>query len=127
MSIGNRGIGWTQEENLLWEVSRQLDRTISFLCTGPCPPTTTTTTTLSPLVNTNYTFINCIAPCGDTCRSPLSYYDVWMTQACIDSWPQLGCEVWLDEAKTTPFLSGNYNNDSINCIEITDGVVTNIV
>jgi hypothetical protein len=45
MSIGNRQIGWSQEENLLWEVSRQLDRMNSILC--PCP-TTTTTSTLPP-------------------------------------------------------------------------------
>jgi uncharacterized protein (TIGR02145 family) len=89
--------------------------------------TTTTTTTLNPLINTNYTFINCIAPCGGGCRRPLSYYDVWMIQSCIDSWPLIGCAVWLDEAGTTPFPSGNYNNNDINCIEITDGVVTNIV
>lgn len=44
MSIGNRQIGWSQEENLLWEISRQLDRTLAFMCTGGCPTTTTTTT-----------------------------------------------------------------------------------
>lgn len=42
MAIGNRGIGWSQEENLLWEVSRQLDRMNSIMCIGDCPTTTTT-------------------------------------------------------------------------------------
>lgn len=58
MAIGNRGIGWSQEENLLWEVSRQLDRMTSIMCTGDCPTTTTTsssttttTTTISPFEN----------------------------------------------------------------------------
>jgi hypothetical protein len=46
MSIGNRQIGWSQESNLLWEISKQLDRAIAVLCTGPCPTTTTTTTTI---------------------------------------------------------------------------------
>jgi hypothetical protein len=141
MAIGNRQIGWSQEENLLWEISKQLDKMNSILCTGPCPTTTstttatlttTTTTTTEVLINTNYTFINCIAPCGGGCRRPLSYYDVWMTETCIDSWmalsqPTIGCEVWLDSEGTIPFPSGNYNNDDINCIEIIDGVVTNIV
>ncbi len=45
MSIGNRQIGWSQESNLLWEISRQLDRLNSQMCTGDCPTTTTTTTT----------------------------------------------------------------------------------
>ncbi len=44
MSIGNRQIGWSQESNLLWEISKQLDRAISVLCTGPCSTTTTTST-----------------------------------------------------------------------------------
>lgn len=46
MAIGNKQIGWSQESNLLWEISKQLDRTISQMCTGPCPTTTTTTTIL---------------------------------------------------------------------------------
>ena len=51
MSIGNRQIGWSQEDNLLWEISKQLDRMNSILCTGPCP-TTTSTTTLPPTTTT---------------------------------------------------------------------------
>jgi hypothetical protein len=47
MAIGNKQIGWSQESNLLWDISKQLDRAIAVLCTGPCPPTTTTTTTLA--------------------------------------------------------------------------------
>ena len=45
MAIGNKQIGWSQQSNLLWEISKQLDRTISQMCNGPCPTTTTTTTT----------------------------------------------------------------------------------
>ena len=51
MAIGNRQIGWSQEDNLLWEISKQLDRMNSIVCTGPCPTTTTTSTTL-PLTTT---------------------------------------------------------------------------
>jgi len=57
MAIGNRQIGWSQEENLLWEVSRQLDRMNSILCTGPCP-TTTTTTTVIPIFRLTFTDIS---------------------------------------------------------------------
>jgi uncharacterized protein (TIGR02145 family) len=44
MSIAPRQIGWSQKANLLWEISRQLDRINSVVCTGPCPTTTSTTT-----------------------------------------------------------------------------------
>ena len=52
MSIPRKQTGWSQESNLLWEISNQLDKTLGFMCTGPCPPppptTTTTTTTAAP-------------------------------------------------------------------------------
>jgi hypothetical protein len=143
--IPNKQIGWSQEENLLWQISKQLDRMDSILCTGPCPtttstttlppttsttttltPTTTTTTTLNPLINTNYTFVNCVGACSGECLDPILYFNVWMLQSCVSSWPQLGCEVWLDEAKTLPFASGNYPNSAGGCVTITDGVVTAI-
>jgi hypothetical protein len=45
MSIAPKQIGWSQESNLLWEISKQLDRLNTQMCTGGCPTTTTTTTT----------------------------------------------------------------------------------
>ena len=57
MAIGNRQIGWSQEDNLLWEISKQLDRMNSILCTGPCP-TTTSTTTLPPTTTTTTSEFN---------------------------------------------------------------------
>ena len=41
MSIAPKQIGWSQESNLLWEISRQLDRINSQMCVGPCPTPTT--------------------------------------------------------------------------------------
>jgi hypothetical protein len=61
MSIGNKQIGWSQESNLLWEISRQLDRINSVVCTAPCPTTTTTTT--PPTTTTTTTFIE---ECSET-------------------------------------------------------------
>lgn len=53
MSIPNRQIGWSQESNLLWQISKQLDQLIKVTAqltttttTTIIPPTTTTTTTL---------------------------------------------------------------------------------
>jgi hypothetical protein len=45
--IPNKQIGWSEKANLLWEISRQLDRINSVVCTGPCPTTTSTTTTVN--------------------------------------------------------------------------------
>jgi hypothetical protein len=39
----NKQIGWSQESNLLWEVSRQLEKLTKVI--GSLPTTTTTTTT----------------------------------------------------------------------------------
>ena len=53
--IAPKQIGWSQQSNLLWEISRQLDRINSVVCTGPCPTTTSTTTTLTPTTTTTTT------------------------------------------------------------------------
>jgi hypothetical protein len=46
MAIGNKQIGWSQESNLLWDISKQLDKLIK-IAGGPYI-TTTTTTTVAP-------------------------------------------------------------------------------
>ena len=45
MAIPPKQIGYSEKANLLWEISRELDRMNSIMCTGDCPSTTTTTTT----------------------------------------------------------------------------------
>lgn len=54
MAIPPKQIGWSQKSNLLWEISRELDKTLSLMCTGACP-TTTTTTTIEPTTTTTTT------------------------------------------------------------------------
>jgi hypothetical protein len=39
MAIGNREIGWSEKANLLWEISKQLDRLNSQMCVGNCTTT----------------------------------------------------------------------------------------
>ena len=46
MSIPNKQIGWSQEANLLYDISKQIDRLTKQFC--ECA-TTTSTTTLNPL------------------------------------------------------------------------------
>jgi len=53
MAIPSREIGWSTNSNLLWTISKELERLICVR-KGECPPTTTTTTTL-PLTTTTTT------------------------------------------------------------------------
>lgn len=46
MSIPNKQIGWSQESNLLWQISKQLDQLIKVTSKLAETTTTTTTTTL---------------------------------------------------------------------------------
>jgi len=72
MAIGNKQIGWSQEENLLWEISRQLDNMISVVCTGYCP-TTTTTTTLSYYTWLLYISSDSVEICNTTAPTTTYY------------------------------------------------------
>jgi hypothetical protein len=127
--IPRKQIGWSQEENLLWEISKQLDK---LLCINTvCPTTsssTTTTTTTIPLVNTSDLFQECNSACNDECPTGIPiYYNVWMIQECIDSFPTIGCGIWNDQDRTDPFNDGTYNLGDGTCIVITDGVITDII
>jgi hypothetical protein len=46
MSIPPKQIGWSNESNLLWQISKQLDELIKV--TSALSTTTTTTTTAAP-------------------------------------------------------------------------------
>lgn len=52
--IPKKQIGWSQEENLLWEISKQIDKTITTLRSNG---TTTITTTAIPVYEPRYTAI----------------------------------------------------------------------
>jgi len=134
MAIPSRQIGWSTQANLLWQISKQLER---LTCVTACgcgtttttttiPPTTTTTTTI-PLVFTDSLFQECPQPCGSTCGPFLFYYNVWMTQECIDTFPTIGCAIWNNEEGTSPFNDGTYNTGDGTCIVITGGIITNII
>jgi hypothetical protein len=47
MGIPNKQIGWSQESNLLWQISNQLDQLIKVTA-SLSTSTTTTTTTVAP-------------------------------------------------------------------------------
>lgn len=133
MAIPSRQIGWSNRANLLWQISKQLQY-LTCVTAGGCgttttttteAPITTTTTTTAALVFTNTTFVNCSAACPIACAFPQIYFDVWMSQDCIDNWPQVGCQVFLDVDGSigTPFPTGTYNTGEGLCINIEDGVI----
>jgi hypothetical protein len=126
--IPRKQIGWSQEENLLWEISKQLDKLVcvNTVCPTTSTSSTTTTTTTIPLVNASDLFQDCNEPCGAVCVARV-YYDVWMTQECIDSFPTIGCGIWEKEDRTESFPDGTYNLGDGTCIVITDGVITDII
>ena len=46
MAIPSRQIGWSSKNNLLWELSKQLETLNKVWSRGSIPTTTTTTTTI---------------------------------------------------------------------------------
>ena len=135
MAIPSRQIGWSGRANLLWQISKQLEY-LTCVVAGGCgttttttteAPITTTTTTTAALVNSTNAFVDCTAPCDVPCVFPFNYFDVWMTQECLDNWPQIGCAIWLNIEGTVAFPDGSYNNGNAACIVITDGIITNII
>jgi hypothetical protein len=47
MAIPSRQIGWSTQSNLLWEISKELER-LTCVMAGGCTTTTTSTTTMAP-------------------------------------------------------------------------------
>ena len=47
MGTANKQIGWSQEANLMWDISKELDQTLK-VAGSKTPSTTTTTTTTAP-------------------------------------------------------------------------------
>jgi hypothetical protein len=210
MAIPSRQIGWSTKANLLWQISKQLER-LTCVTAGGCG-TTTTTTTIVPTTTTTTTapvyffdtdafspdsnygvcyqpqgnpglyslsdtlnvgvqifqepelinpsvdgwyiyagdvyvvtggngfitelgincgallvsrpFVNPALGCGQACPEPLNYITVWLTDNCNESWPQIGCRVYLDELGTTWLPEGAYNQCNGLCIQIdADGYI----
>ena len=48
MAIPSKQIGWSTQSNLLWQISKELERLICVTASG-CLTTTTTTTTSAPI------------------------------------------------------------------------------
>jgi len=112
MAIAPKQIGWSQQSNLLWEISNQLDKTLKFMCTGPC--TTTTNYNVAGCERMEYHVISYtgsnILPEGTIVNNdtPECWYIIDQTTAPADVgtvtyvWPTLGeCTPCIDSHTTT--------------------------
>ena len=79
--IPKKQIGWSQENSLLWEISKQLDKTITTLhttgtviTTTTIVPITTTTTTADPCPNCVQGTVNINGQIWDTCNLNVETY-----------------------------------------------------
>lgn len=138
MAIPSRQIGWSTKANLLWQISKQLER-LTCVTAGGCgtttttstiaPTTTTTTTTAEVIINVPNKFVDCNIPCGleEGCEVPFNYFDVYMTFGCDQTFPTIGCAIWLNIEGTVNFPNGSYNNGNGICITITDGIIVSIM
>jgi hypothetical protein len=57
MAIPSRQIGWGTEENLLWQISKQLETLTRVVYNISNNTTTTTTTTIAPTTTTSTTTV----------------------------------------------------------------------
>ena len=131
--IANKEIGWSNEANLLWEISRQLDRTLRTICTGVCTtttttttasPTTTTTTTESILLSSIFLYPLTQTDCVITPKTidPVEYY----TSAGCAAVLIVGCIIYTDIEGTILLDDGYYSTDGgITYFYILNGEVMN--
>ena len=124
MAIGNRQIGWSQEENLLWQISKQLDRMDSILCTGPCP--TTTTTTLPPTqLRMLFTDINNVVLDPTQLNEWNSFFGLPTFGNPFTSLTLIGNEIFLFGGSNITIVDNLFNSNT-NILEIED-VTSNVI
>jgi len=79
------------------------------------------------IINVPIRFVDCPSPCGVDCGGFPNYFNVYMTYGCEQTFPSIGCAIWLNVEATVNFPNGTYNNGNGGCIVITDGIITNIL
>ena len=122
MAIPAKQIGWSQESNLLWEISKQLDEIITI---ARCCSTTTTTTTALPIFPQESVII-IIDPCIS--GGPTEPITLYMEQSCIDLIAP-GCHIYADAEGTTNIPEGYYGSwiRDIDYFYVgPDGIVVNV-
>jgi hypothetical protein len=122
--IPNKQIGWSEKANLLWEISRQLDRTLAFMCTGPCP--TTTTTTLPPTqLRMLFTDINNVVLDPTQLNEWNSFFQLPTLGNPFTSLTLIGNEIFLFGGSNITIVEDLFNSNT-NILEIED-VTSNVI
>jgi uncharacterized protein (TIGR02145 family) len=103
--IPRKQIGWSQEENLLWEISKQLDKTITTLHTTGIA-TTTTTTTADPCPDCVQGTVNINGQIWDKCNLNVTTYN--------DNYPILEVQDPTEWAGLTIGAWCHFDNNPLN-------------
>jgi hypothetical protein len=122
MAIPSRQIGWGTEENLLWQISKQLEYLTRVVynipnnTTSTSTSTTTTTTTAVPTYSyfSNYSNVSQ----GSACYQAQDQFTIY-TPVSIDT----GVLVYTDEALTTLATTGFYSFSGV-VYDVLDGLIT---
>ena len=122
MAIPNRQIGWGTEENLLWQISKQLEYLTKVVynipnnTTSTSTSTTTTTTTAAPSYSyfSNYSTVSQ----GSACYQAQDQFTIYSSSDIAQ-----GVVMYTDEALTTPASTGFYSFSGA-VYDILDGLVT---
>ena len=112
MAIPSKQIGWGTTENLLWQISKQLETLIKV--TGNNAPTTSTTTTVAP-INLSISDSNC----GSVITVvPVTF--ITGTSFCsLDPLPTFSG----DFVEFPPEVYGIYNGQSRTLVKVSDTVL----
>jgi len=125
MAIPSKQIGWGTEENLLWQISKQLEyltRVVYNIPNNTAGTTTTSTTSTTTTAAPSYsTFINYSTTSGPAaCYQAQDQFTVY-TSSPIGQ----GVVMYTDEALTVPAATGFYSANSLIYNSL-DGLITGI-
>jgi len=105
MAIPSRQIGWGTEENLLWQISKQLETLTNVVYNIGSNTTTSTTSTTTTAVPSYSYFANYSATSGPAaCYQAQDQFSIY-TPASID----INVPVYTNDTLTTPATDGWYS------------------
>lgn len=108
MAIPSRQIGWGTEENLLWQISKQLERltqvmgTVGQTTTTTTTLPTTTTTTTAPLFTYLANYSSVSGPAA--CYQAQDQYNIYSSEPI-----GLGVAMFTDNTLSTPVVDAYYS------------------
>jgi len=119
MAIPSRQIGWSTTDNLLWQISKQLEYLTQVTANGTTSSTSTTsTTTATPTTTTTTTaaVLSFIGRVGSSSNDACNGVNVtlYTTGPLVSgNYPQSGIIVYSDPALTQPITSAYVSSPGI--------------